>query len=160
MNRTIVIRGLAVFAGALVVALFAANALVVKVQATQLRAGPQFFAAGIAPLRAGDRLEKLDAASGWIKVRTEAGAVGWVHSSAVEPPRTGILAGGTDMKTQASASEVTLAGKGFNKQVEESYRARNPKADFAWVDRMVQIRAGAAEIEDFLKRGKLAGGTR
>ena len=43
------------------------------------------------------------------------------------------------MKTQASASEVALAGKGFNKQVEDSYKAKHADANFAAVDRMLKI---------------------
>ena len=46
------------------------------------------------------------------------------------------------MKTQATASEVALAGKGFNKQVEDSYKAKNPQLNFAAVDRMLQVKVG------------------
>ena len=64
-------------------------------------------------------------------------------------------AGGT--KTQATASEAALAGKGFNKQVEDSYRAKHAEANFAGVDRMLQVKVSPAQVEDFLKQGKLGG---
>jgi hypothetical protein len=159
MRRKRSVPGLAVLAAslALVLVLFAADVLVVKVQTSQLRLNPQFFAAGVAPLKAGDRLEKLSEAAGWFKVRTAAGTIGWVHSSAVEPPRVQVTAGAANMKTQASASEVALAGKGFNRQVEDSFKAKNKGVSFVWVDKMIASRASSAEIQDFLKRGRLTG---
>lgn len=154
-NRTI--PRLAAFAAVLALLAFAADTLVVKVQTTQLRGKPQFFAPGVAPLKAGDKLTKVAEASGWMQVRTAGGAAGWVHGSAVAPPGSQIFAGAGDMKTQATASEVALAGKGFNKQIEDSYRAKNAGVSYAGVDRMVQQRVAMAQIEDFLKRGRLAG---
>lgn len=155
MTRKRIVSWTVALAAALVLVLVAAETLVVKVQTTQLRRNPQFFAPAVAPLKAGDRLEKLSEAAGWMQVRTAAGAIGWIHGSAVAPPRTQLLAGSGDMKTQATAGEVALAGKGFNKQVEDSYRAKNAAVSFVWVDRMVQQRVSAAQMEDFLKRGKL-----
>jgi hypothetical protein len=148
---------LAVFAASLVLVVFAAETLVVKIQTTQLRGKPQFFAPAVAPLKAGDRLTKLAEASGWMQVRTAAGAAGWVHGSAVAPPGTQIFAGAGDMKTQATASEVALAGKGFNRQVEDSYRAKNKGVSYVWVDRMVQMRISTAQVQEFLKIGRMAG---
>ena len=152
-NRTI--PRLAAFAAVLALLAFAADTLVVKVQTTQLRGKPQFFAPGVAPLKAGDKLTKVAEASGWMQVRTAGGAAGWVHGSAVAPPGSQIFAGAGDMKTQATASEVALAGKGFNKQIEDSYRAKNKSANFAEVDRMQQLKVTAAALEQFLKQGRL-----
>ncbi len=162
MRRRKTFVGAAALAAVLVLALVAAETLMVKIQTTQLRRNPQFFSPGVAALKAGDRLEKLSEAAGWIQVRTASGAVGWVHGSAVAPPRSQLLAGSGGMKTQATANEVTLAGKGFNKQVEDSYRAQNPAVSYVWVDRMVQQKVSMAEIQDFLTRGKLnaSGGPR
>jgi hypothetical protein len=157
MRRKKLVCGAAALAAAVVLALFAAETLVVKVQTTQLRRNPQFFAPAVAPLKAGDQLEKLSEASGWIQARTAAGLSGWVHSSAVAPPQTQMFAASGAMKTQATASEVALAGKGFNRQVEDSYRARNAGVSYAWVDRMVQLRIPPAQVQDFLKRGRLIG---
>jgi len=157
MRRKRIMPWLAVFAASLVLVVFAAETLVVKIQTTQLRGKPQFFAPAVAPLKAGDRLTKLAEASGWMQVRTAAGAAGWVHGSAVAPPGTQIFAGAGDMKTQATASEVALAGKGFNRQVEDSYRAKNKGVSYVWVDRMVQMRISTAQVQEFLKIGRMAG---
>ncbi|MDD8027353.1 MAG: hypothetical protein PHI34_12660, partial [Acidobacteriota bacterium] len=74
---------------------------------------------------------------------------------AVATSRLNLASSGTGLKTQASASEVALAGKGFNKQVEDSYKSKNPKLDFAAVDRLLQVKVAGGQVEEFLRRGKL-----
>jgi len=150
--RTFVVLLAALIVG---LAIAAADVFVVKIQATQLRKNPQFFAPTVAALKAGDKLEKVSEANGWIQVKTSAGLVGWVHSSAIETPKFALTAANKDMKTQATASEVALAAKGFNKQVEDSYRAKHAEANFAAVDALLLIKVSLAQIEDFLKKGLL-----
>jgi len=132
-----------------------AETLIVKIQTTQLRKGPQFFSSPLVSLKAGDSLEKLGEQDGWIKVKTPGGVFGWVHSSAVETKKFSLLAMDKNLKTQTSASEVALAGKGFNKQVEESYRAKHAEVNFVLVDKMLQVKVSSSQVEDFLKKGKL-----
>lgn len=141
---------------AFLVTLVLAETLVIKVQTTSLRQAPKFYGAVIQALRSGDKVEKVAGQpDGWIQVKTAAGVVGWIHSSAVSVQKFNLMAVGGGTKTQASASEVALAGKGFNKQVEESFRARNKSANFAEVDRMQQLKVTAAALEQFLKQGRL-----
>ncbi len=114
---------------ALVLLAAAADVVVVKVQSTAVRQAPQFFAPVVATVKAGDKLSKVAEANGWFQVKTTAGASGWIHSGAVEKPKVSLLASSSAMKTQATSSEVALAGKGFNKQVEESYKAKTRRAE-------------------------------
>jgi SH3-like domain-containing protein len=146
-----------VLAGALVVltVLLLAETVVVKIQSTNLRKEPKFYSQTIATLTAGNSLEKLSSQDGWFQVRTSAGVVGWIHSSAVETKKFNLLAVDKSMKTQASAGEVALAAKGFNKQVEESYKAKHGEANFAAVDRMLQLKISPSDVEAFLRKGKL-----
>ncbi len=139
-----------------------AETVVVKVKTTGIRRDPKFTAPIIASIKAGDALEKLGAQSGWFKVKTKGGVVGWIHSTAVEAKKLDLLAMDKTMKTQASASEASLAAKGFNKRVEDKYRAGNAAADFAAVDAMEKVKPTAAEVEAFLRQGKLGefGGAR
>ena len=140
---------------ALFVTLVLAETLIVKVQSTNLRKTPKFYGAVILALRSGDKLEKATSQpDGWLQGKTAGGAVGWIHSSAVAVQKFNLLAMG-GLKTQASASEVALAGKGFNKQVEESYRAKHREANFAEVDRMLLLKVAATQLEEFLKQGRL-----
>ena len=161
MRKPIRPAAVAVFWAACAVLLLA-ETVVVKIQLTVLRKEPKFYAQTLVNLRSGEKLEKLASQQGWLQVRTAAGAVGWVHESAVDTKSFNLLAMDKSMKTQASASEVALAAKGFNKQVEESYRAKHGNLSFVWVDRMLNIKVPAAELEKFLKAGRLAefGGAR
>ena len=147
-----------VLAGALVVltVLLLAETVVVKIQSANLKKEPKFYSQTIAALAAGSSLEKLSSQEGWFEVRTSGGTVGWIHSSAVETKKFNLLAVDKNMKTQASAGEVALAAKGFNKQVEESYKAKHGEANFAAVDRMLQLKVSPADVEAFLKKGRLA----
>lgn len=153
------------FLVAVVLAVFVfllAETVVVKVKTTAVRRDPKFTSPVVATIKAGDALEKLEARDGWVKVKTKAGAIGWLHSTAVEARKLNLQAMDKSMKTQASSSEVALAAKGFNKQVEDKYRAGNPAADFASVDAMEKTKPSAAAVEAFMKEGRLGeyGGAR
>lgn len=147
------------YAGALLAlaVLLVAETVVVKVQTTSLRKEPKFYSAAVAALKAGDSLTKIASQNGWVQVKTSSGVVGWIHSSAVETKKFNLASVGGTRKTQASASEVALAGKGFNKQVEDSYKAKHADANFAAVDRMLKLSVSPSEVEAFIKKGKLAG---
>ena len=138
-----------------IVAFLIADTLIVKVQSTSLRKEPKFYAQVVATLKAGDSLEKISSQAGWIQARTQAGVVGWIHSSAVQPKKFSLLAMDKSLKTQATADEVGLAAKGLNKQVEESYKAKNKNISYAWVERMLKMKVSAAQIKAFLQKGKL-----
>ena len=147
-----------VLAGALFcvfVMLLLAETYVIKVQSTHLKKEPIFFAQTIAVLKNGDKVEKIGAEKGWLKVRTMNNLMGWIHSSAVQTKKINLLAINQSVRSQTSADEIALAGKGFNKQVEESFKARNKEISFVWVDRMLKIKVSTNEILAFLKKGKL-----
>ena len=140
----------------LVAALLAAETVLVKVQQTSLRQTPKFYAPVVLNLSAGAELQKITEQDGWLQVRAATGQTGWVHSSAVETRKFSLLAA-SGAKTQAKAGEVALAAKGFNKQVEESYRAKHKEVNFAAVDSMLKLKPASGEVEAFLKQGKLGG---
>ncbi|MCX6565847.1 MAG: SH3 domain-containing protein [Candidatus Aminicenantes bacterium] len=135
----------------------AADALVVKIQTTQLRTQPQFFAPVVANLKAGDSLTQVGESGAWLQVKTATGLNGWVHRSAVEVPRYALMASAGGTKTQATASEAALAGKGFSKQVEDNYRAGHAEANFPAVDRMLLVKIYMSQVKEFLDQGKLGG---
>lgn len=137
------------------VAIVLAETLVVKIQATNLRKEPKFYSPAVTILHAGDTLEKVGSQNGWIQVKTSQGVSGWIHSSAVETKKFSLLALDKSLKTKASAQEVALASKGFNKQVEESYQAKHQEVSFVWVEKMLQIKIPLAQMEEFLKQGEL-----
>jgi len=146
----------------MIVVLLLADTLIVRIKSTPVRKEPKFYADILALLKAGDSVEKISAQNGWLKIRTDGGVIGWVHSGALEEKKFKLSAFDKSLKTQASASEVALAGKGFNKNVEESYRKKNPTINFAYVDKMLEIKIPPGKIEEFLRTGKLGefGGTK
>lgn len=139
-------------------AIVLAETMVVKVQTTNLKKEPKFFADTIAVLKIGDSVETIGSQDGWYNVKTSSGQVGWLHSSALIEKKSGFSVLSTSVSTQASGEEVALAAKGFNKQVEEKYKAENPSIDYIWVDKMLKIKVSTKEIAEFLKKGKLAEG--
>jgi uncharacterized protein YgiM (DUF1202 family) len=139
-----------------------AETMVVKVQTTNLKKEPKFFADTIAVLNIGESVETIGLQNGWYNVKTSSGQVGWLHSSALVEKKSGFSVLSTSVSTQASGEEVALAAKGFNKQVEDKYKADNPNINYTWVDKMLKIKVSTKEIAEFLKKGKLgeSGGAR
>ena len=152
------------FAGVAVicVALLLAETLVVKVQSTYVRKDPKFYSSPVATLTAGESVTQLSSQDGWFQVRTSQGVEGWIHSSAVQTGKLKVASMDRSMQTAATADEVALAGKGFDKQVEDEYKSRNKALNFADVDRMLKIKVTPDELRRFLMDGKLAefGGAR
>ena len=145
-----------VLVAAILVGLLMAETLVVKVQTTAVRKSPKFYAAVVKTLKAGDRVEKISVQNDWLQVKTSDGLTGWLHSSAVQSGKVSVTASDQSLKTSASTTEVALAAKGFNKQVEDAYRAQRKDLDYTWVDKMLRIKISEAELEQFLKQGRLA----
>jgi len=139
-----------------------AETVIVKIKTTDVRRERKFYASSLATVPAGASLEKIGEKDGWIQVKTADGTTGWIHSSAIATKKFELTAMDKNMKTQTSANEVALAGKGFNKQVETDYRARHGEVSYAAVDLMERFKVTPAAVEEFLRKGRLGefGGAR
>jgi uncharacterized protein YgiM (DUF1202 family) len=155
MNKSSRLKGLLIGLVILFVAVLLAENLIVKVQTTSVRKEPKFYSPAVATLVAGESVTQISAQAGWFMVRTSKGVEGWIHSSAVGSKSFTLAAIDKSLSTQATAEEVALAGKGFNKQVEEEYKSRNKELSFAEVDRMLRIIVKAEELRKFLESGRL-----
>jgi uncharacterized protein YgiM (DUF1202 family) len=144
------------------VAVLLAETLIVKVQTTYVRKEPKFYSSPVATLKAGESVTQVSSQAGWFKVKTSTGVEGWIHSNSVQGGKLTVAAMDKSLKTSATADEVALAGKGFNKQVEEEYKSRHKGMSFGEVDRMLRIKVTPDELRRFLMDGKLAefGGAR
>jgi SH3-like domain-containing protein len=107
----------------------------------------------ITMLKYTDRVEVLEEKRGWARVSLS-GKQGWVHLSALSSKKIVLQAGDKNVEQTASSSEVALAGKGFNAQVEAEYK-QEKGLDYTWVDRMEQITVSAVEIAAFIEEGAL-----
>lgn len=131
-----------------------AEQMSVVVREAQVRATPTFLGKIVATLAYADRVTVLERQGGWVKVTAPSGAEGWVHASALTEKRVALQAGGERVAQGASSSEVALAGKGFNKQVEERFKEEE-QLDYTWVDRMETFVESPEEIAAFLAEGDL-----
>lgn len=135
------------------VALFAQTMMSVEVREAQLRSSPSFLGRIVAVLGYGDRVEVMEQAQGWSRVRHQAVA-GWVHSSALTTKRIVMQAGEADAQRGATGSEVALAGRGFNQEVEDRYRAEQG-LDYDTIDRMEGYVIEPERLTLFLDEGEL-----
>jgi SH3-like domain-containing protein len=131
----------------------------VTVRETQLRATPSYLGKILAVLAYGDRIQVLSEQSGWARVSIPGqGHEGWVNLSALTEKRIVLKAGAENVQSGASAGEVALAGKGFNKEVEARYQ-QEKNLDYTWVDRMEGFTVSPEEVLGFLQQGSLSSST-
>ena len=133
----------------------------IQVRKGEIRSAPSFLAAVTATAGYGERLTVLEEKGAWMKVSDPEGKVtGWVHSSALTRKRIKLEAGEKDAEVAASSSELALAGKGFNSDVEAEFKNRHKDVDFTWVDKMEKITVTPDQMREFLGQGDVtpAGG--
>lgn len=136
------------------IALVLAATVTVLVQETVVRKKPQFFAPAAGTARLGQTFEGEGPENGWYKV--DGKLDGYIHASAVTAKK--VKVSGDSVGGGASAEEVTLAGKGFNAQVEKSYGAKNGAADFSGVNAMERREVSEAAVLEFMRAGGLLPG--
>lgn len=124
------------------------STITVLVQETALRKRAQSYSPSVGTARLGQKFEASGLVSGFYKTPS-----GFVHSSAVTERKVRLgsadsVGGGT------SAEEITLAGKGFNAQVEKSYGDKGA-VNFSAVNAMERRSVGEAALFDFLRAGGL-----
>jgi len=128
----------------------------VAAKTLSLKSSTGFFASTRGSLTYGAQVTVLQINGSWAEVRSAANSSlsGWAKTASLTPRR--ILEGST---TSASAQEVALAGKGFNQEVENSYRS-GTNLNYADVDRIEAQQVSDAELQRFLVEGRLSQGDR
>jgi hypothetical protein len=124
----------------------------VAVKNLELKSGTGFFSAARGKLEYGAAVTVLQINGKWAEVSSTAGSSvsGWtsvVNLSAKRIIHTGGSSG-------ASASEVALAGKGFNQEIENSNKAGG-KVNYDDVDRTEAQKVSNKELYDFIIEGSL-----
>ena len=148
---------------ALLLAIAAASAysqtktMAVTVREAPVRATPTFLGKIVADLTYGTQVDVIETQGAWVKVTVPNGkGSGWMHTSELTEQKVALKAG-SNVQQGASGSEVALAGKGFNKQVEQQY-ASEKHLDYSIVDRMEKISYSPERLVQFLEAGDLNGG--
>lgn len=129
-------------------------ALTVTRKTTQLRQEKRLFAPALAELHEGDKLALERKEGAWLAV-TFAKLHGWLHETDVSS-NPEVRLSGEGVRENYSASETAAARKGFNPEVEKTYRAQKPQLETAF--RLVDKLQARAVTEDELRAFLVAGG--
>jgi hypothetical protein len=124
----------------------------VAVKTVELKSDTGFFASARGKLGYGAVVTILQINGKWAEVRSTAGSSvsGWTTLVNLSAKR--IVPSGNSVN--ASASEVALAGKGFNQEEENSYKAGG-KLNYADVDRTEAQKVSSQELKNFIVEGRL-----
>ena len=129
----------------------------VKIQSQHIFPRPVFYATPVGELVFGNTVTILEESSDWFRVSTSSGITGWVHATSL----TGAVLGSGQIGSgsgDVTSDEIMLAGRGFNSDVENSYRNINPGLHFDVVDQMEAFDVSPEEIYSFLVEGRLISG--
>lgn len=119
-----------------------------------LREQCKFFSAVKARVQYADVITVISKEGDWYRASFK-GIEGCIHKNAIEE-KSFTLSGisGTE-KRSATTTEVALAGKGFNPQIEASYRHNHPDMNFRAVDLIERSAISETDLLDFINRGGL-----
>lgn len=130
----------------------------VQVKETHLRAKPSYLGKIVVKAPYGARVTILEERGDW--KRTACGNYrGWVHKSSLTTKRIVLTAGKTSQAGTVGQGEIALAGKGFNKEVENRYRVNNKNLDYTWINRMETFDVTLEQVDSFVSEGRLSLGT-
>lgn len=136
-------------------ALFAQRNMSVTVREAEVRSTPSFLGRTVATLEYGDSVRIRDERGSWFQIDIPDGRDrGWVHAAALERKRILFAARTDEVATEATSGEIALAGKGFNREVEERY-IEETALDFSRIDQMEAFSIDTRTIGDFLRDGGL-----
>lgn len=130
-----------------------AETMTVITKTNVIRETPRFFGPVKAYVKYGDVIEALSRDGDWFRVRFR-NITGFIHKTAVEK-RTVSVSGTNNQRTGVSEGEITLAGKGFNPQVERAYRNKYPQMRYDLVDRIERYNASESDLVSFIRAGGL-----
>lgn len=131
-----------------------AETITVITKNNAIRESPKFFSPVKIFVKYGDVLNVLSIERDWYKVKFR-NYSGYIHKSAVEK-RVVALKTGSYQGSSTSEGEITLAGKGFNPEVERVYKNKNPQMRYDLVEKVEKIQISEMEILSFIKTGGLS----
>ena len=131
-----------------------AEDLYIKVRRTQLRSEPVVWSPSITTVNYGDKVNLLKEDSNWMFV-AKGGSQGYLHESAVNDDPVGVKSASIMPDMGSSDDGVSLAAKGFDSNVESSYRKDNPQLRFDRLRQMEKRAVNHTALVQFMKQGKL-----
>ena len=120
----------------------------------KLRDKPSYLGKIIKRLSYGTRVSMEKEQGSWYLVKSGSNS-GWMHKSSLTEKTIVLKAGDENVSSGVSDDELVLAGKGFNSDVEKSYKQGNTNLNYALVDKMEQFEISLEAFEAFVKEGGL-----
>ena len=124
----------------------------VSARTVTLKSSTGFFASNQGTVSYGDQVSVLQVSGNWAEVRSES-LTGWINSNNLSVRR--IVP--SPSTVGATASEVALAGKGFDRDIENAYRAEG-NLNYSDVDRTETLTVSQDVLFHFITEGRLAMG--
>jgi len=138
-----------VFVSCVIVPVFSQNReniRYISVQSVSVKDSTGFFAKDLGNLTLGSEVTLISESGKWSRIRS-GNLTGWVTSTSLSVRK--IVASGTN----ASATEISMAGKGFSPEMEVEYRKTG--LDYSMVDYMEKITIQKDELLNFITQGSL-----
>jgi hypothetical protein len=155
MKRTLIVFCLGLFITSLAAAqVVKGGTLYAATKTLKLKTSTWFFAGTTGTLNYGDRVTVLQVSGKNVEVRSAVNASisGWTASANLSAKQ--IVSANT---STATAKEVSLAGKGFNQEIENAYKAEGD-LNYADVDKTEAISVSDDDLKKFLEDGHLVMG--
>ena len=155
MKKVLITFCLALLITGFAAAQAAGSTMYVAVKTVDLKSSTGFFASNRGKLEYGDRVTVIRVNGRFVEVRSAANTsvTGWTATANLSSRQ--VVSGTTGT---ATAREVALAGKGFNQEVEQSYKNQQRNLNYADVDRVEAITVREADLRRFLEEGRLSMG--
>lgn len=134
-------------------AMVSAETVTVITRENTVREVCRFLAPAKARVHFGDQLEVTAKEGDWFRVNFR-NAKGCVHKNAVRET-TAALTDVSGKGYSTTSDEVALAGKGFNPEVEKSYRAKHPELDYHAVESIEAYQVSDESLKAFITAGGL-----
>jgi hypothetical protein len=130
----------------------AGGTLYASAKTVKLKSSTGFFAGTKGTLAYGDQVTVIRVDGKWVEVKsvTNGSVSGWTAAANLTAKR--ITSANTN---SASASEIALAGKGFNQEVENAYKSKGA-LNYADLDKIEAETVAEEELYRFLADGRLS----
>ncbi|MBR5095807.1 MAG: SH3 domain-containing protein [Treponema sp.] len=125
----------------------------VSVASVDVKAKASQFSSSVGTVKYADEVIVIQADKSWSKIELPGGKSGWLPNSSLSAKKIVVKLDGKK-KSSATASELALAGKGFDSNFENTFEKTND-VSFAPVDKIETFSASEKDAVDFLKEGQL-----
>ena len=155
MKRIVIMILLCVFGTFFSFAQARGSTMYAAVKNLELKSSSGHFASAKGKLEYGEQVTVIQVDGSWVEVRSapNPSVSGWTSSANLTSRR--IVTGNTATTT---AKEAALAGKGFNQEMENSYKT-DAKLNYAEVDNVEKTQVSDEELKKFITEGRLIPGT-